>query len=155
MRLPGAFLLFLLIAGCNPPPYFAESKPIKNNAWKAEKTVHIEPEINDTTQAYRLFFSVRTTRSYPYRNLWLFVQTTFPSGHKTVDTVNCPLAYKSGKWIGRSSGEYIDHLIVYKDNYRFQEQGSYQYSIQHGMRDSVLHAVGDIGMRIEVAQSKP
>lgn len=144
-----SFLFVLLsFAACTEPPFYAESKPIENQAWEMDNQKVFEPVIQDTTGLYNVFFTLRNASTYPYQNIWLFVEREMPNGQVKVDTVDCPLAYKDGRWIGKSAGELRDNLILYRGNFRFEQAGKYRYSIQHGMRDSVLKDVTDVGLLI-------
>jgi gliding motility-associated lipoprotein GldH len=141
--------LVLAIMGCTKPAVYAESEPIPEQSWEANKKFVFEPKINDATALYNVFFTLRNTGSYPYRNIWLFVERENPSGKKTIDTIDCPLAYPDGRWIGKSAGDLRDNLILYQQNIRFEESGKYRYTIQHGMRDEMLKEVTDVGLRID------
>jgi len=43
---------------------------------------------------------------------------------------------------------------LYQQNVRFKVRGTYHYKIVHGMRDSVLNGINDIGMRVEKVAGK-
>lgn len=142
-------VLAAVLISCSEPPFYAESKPIEKEGWQAEKAYQYSPEITDTTALYNVFFTLRNTGEYPYSNLWLFVTRTSPNGITDTDTIECPLAYNSGKWIGKSAGGFYDNIILYQQNQRFKTSGTYTYNIQQGMRDSLLKDVSDIGLRID------
>ena len=143
------FCASILVVSCTEPPVYAESKVITDQTWSAQKKYVLEPVIKDTTALYNVFFTLRNTGSYPYRNIWLFVETEKPNGVVKVDTIDCPIAYPDGRWIGRSAGEFKDNLILYQQNKRFDQSGKYRYRIQHGMRDTMLKEVTDVGLRID------
>jgi len=44
--------------------------------------------------------------------------------------------------------------VLYQQNVKFKTSGIYRYKIVHGMRDTILHGINDIGMRVEKVGSK-
>jgi gliding motility-associated lipoprotein GldH len=44
--------------------------------------------------------------------------------------------------------------VLYQQNVRFKTKGTYHFKIVHGMRDSILIGINDIGMRVEKAGRK-
>jgi gliding motility-associated lipoprotein GldH len=65
------------------------------------------------------------------------------------DSIECYLADKRGKWLGTGIGSVLEMPVLYQQKVKFSKVGIYQYKIVHGMRDSVLIGINDIGMRVE------
>ena len=91
---------------------------------------------------------------YPYSNLWLFINTIDPYGVLNIDTLECVLAKKDGKWIGHGLGDIWDIQCNFK-NYRLKKKGDYVFEIEQAMRYGdlakieKLKGVMGIGLRIE------
>lgn len=154
----------LLVAGwvltaCNERPVFDQSVEIPDMSWKREERVKLEFQIDDTVSQHNFFLNVRNTERFPYRNLYVFITTVFPNGKKSVDTVGCMLADKSGRWLGDGNGFLFDNSsianrVMYKYNRRFPLTGEYTVYIEQAMRDSALKGVMNVGLRIEQANGK-
>jgi gliding motility-associated lipoprotein GldH len=77
-----------------------------------------------------------------------------PSGFISTDTLEFPLAYPDGRWIGTGAGDMVDTRFSFGRNFKFSEPGIHKVSFKHGMRYDDLSPVFDIGLRIEYADEK-
>lgn len=110
-----------------------------------------EVAIADTAQRYNLYVNVRHTDNFPYSNLWMKVNTTFPSGKEIENRVNLPLADKSGKWFGAGSGDVITIQVPIQEMAQMPESGNYRFELIQDMRMNPLTDVLDVGIRVERA----
>lgn len=143
-----ASLLMLLAMSCIRDTYYADNVRMEDEVWSMYDPGKFACVIDDTAGVYDINLSVRTTTAYPYRNLYLFVVTVFPSGTSVTDTVQGILTDEKGNWLGRGAGDIREVTIPYKSNVWFPENGEYHFQIIHGMRDTLLRGVRDMGMRI-------
>lgn len=143
-------LLMLLNMSCDRSTFFADNMRMEEEKWSMYDPGKFTCIIEDTVRIYDLTLSVRTSTGYPYRNLYLFVVTSFPSGSSLTDTIQGVLTDEKGKWLGRGAGDIREITIPFKSNVYFPEKGEYHFKVIHGMRDTVLQGVYDIGMRISV-----
>ncbi len=153
---PGSnlLLMFLLLGStlmmsCDRNKVFEKYTRIDNYVWNYKNIIRFEPEINDTTTRHNIYILVRNATQYPYANLWVFVSTTAPNGDKDIDTVQCILADKNGKWLGDGMGDLWDNKILWKKNVRFPQIGRYSFQFEQGMRVENLPGIMDLGLRIE------
>lgn len=65
------------------------------------------------------------------------------------DTIECTLADKSGKWLGKGSGRYRDNRILIRDDIRFPRKGEYTLRLNQAMREEVLEGISEAGVRLE------
>jgi gliding motility-associated lipoprotein GldH len=142
-------LLFSILLGCDARRVFEENKAIPNQSWSANQPVRLLADITDTVQPHNVFVNVRVTSSYAYSNLYLFLETRYPGGKMSVDTLECLLADEQGSWLGKGSGNVWDNQILLKKNVRFPRKGVYSFLITQGMRKDPLVDVADVGLRIE------
>ena len=80
--------------------------------------------------------NVRHSSSYPFSNLWLFVNTIEPGGAFKTDTLEITLAQKDKmyrQWIRR----YLGYSMPIQ-SYRFLKQGMYTFEIEQAMRHGDL-----------------
>jgi gliding motility-associated lipoprotein GldH len=104
---------------------------------------NFEYSITDQSADYRILVYVRHTERYPYQNMWLFIN----DGVRR-DTIEFYLADDRGQWLGNKHHGFIEMPVLIEDNYHYPDTGVYHMSIQHGMRDSLLRGVADVGLEI-------
>jgi gliding motility-associated lipoprotein GldH len=143
-------LIMLLCLSCNSGTYYTDSVRMEDEKWSMYDPANFSCLIDDTARIYDINLSVRTSTDYPYRNLYLFVVTSFPSGSSLTDTIQGIVADEKGEWLGKGAGDIREVTIPFKSNVYFPETGEYHFKVIHGMRDTVLKGVYDIGMRISL-----
>ena len=150
-----ALLAALTLTACDGTVYYDQSQSIDEHGWLPDEVSTFRIDVDDTTHAFDLMVEVRNTIDYPYSNLFLFVDTRFPDGSTSRDTIECPLADAAGHWYGRRTGRYVDSRYRLRaGSVRFAEPGMYLFGISNGMRDSAIAGIKDIGMRMEYSKSK-
>ena len=86
----------------------------KNTVWDLSHKPSFEYNNTDTTSRVNLKVNVRHSSSYPFSNLWLFVNTIEPWRNIEKDTLECILAQKDGKWLGSGLGDIWDIQCQFK-----------------------------------------
>lgn len=124
---------------------------VPDGEWKIYQAFTSKFEVSDTITPYNFYLNVRNGGSYPYSNLHIFVTTTFPNGKMAIDTVNCELADKSGRWKGKGLGDILDNRIMYRYQRVFPMKGDYKISLRHAMRDTIVPAILNLGISVEQA----
>lgn len=148
-------LVSLLSASCNDDRrVFEENVEITDARWAVTDRAVLTAEISDTVSQHNFLINVRNTEEYPYRNLYLFLKTTFPNGKTSRDTIGLYLADASGRWLGSgtgylSSGRYPVNQVMYNYNKRFPLAGTYTFEIEQAMRTDTLTGIRNVGLRIE------
>ncbi len=146
-------LITLITLSCDRGTYYADNVKMQGEEWSMYDPCKFTCQIDDTVRVFNFDLSIRTSTGYPYRNLYLFVVTTFPSGNTVTDTVQTMLANEKGDWLGRGAGDLRELTIPYKSNVYFPEKGEYHFTVIHGMRDTILNGVYDLGMRISLKEN--
>lgn len=152
-RLLAFLVLTLVLAGCKNVMY-QNSEAIPNKNWEATRNISFEVEVTDTVNGYDFYIDLRNESSYQYANIYMFVNSTFPNGKSARDTVECFLTDKTGRWLGTGLGDIIDNHILFKENVRFPNAGTYMFSFEHGMRQESLSGILDVGISLETHQAK-
>lgn len=149
------FLVFLGLCSCNTDIVYSHFRPIIDNqksavytGWHADSTIRFDYQIMDTTSAYTMIIYVRHTEHYPYQNMWLFVKDSM-----RCDTIEFYLADDRGQWLGNSHSGFIEMPVLFGTNMHIADTCSRYIDIQHGMRDTLLRGVSDIGVEI-IKESK-
>jgi gliding motility-associated lipoprotein GldH len=153
------FFLFLMVgicllsfSACDQNRVFDEFKPIPGEQWHKDSLKVFMVPISDTLQNNNISINIRNNISYTYSNLWLFTRIELSEGMVIRDTFEMVLADPSGKWLGEGFGGYKTQKATYRSKVYFPHVGEYKITIQHGMRDTILEGISDIGLRIEKAE---
>ena len=141
--------MLVLIYSCKPKSIYEKNIDIPDGVWNMDNILSFETEINDTINSYSIFINLRHTSLYPYSNIFLFINTTAPSGASIRDTFECRLANEKGHWYGDGLGDIWDVNIPFKKNVRFPMPGIYRFEIEQAMRKKNLPFILDCGLSIE------
>lgn len=128
---------------------YTDNISFPSEVWTLENVAEFNSEIIDTASISNIYFTIRTGTSYPFRNIWLFVNTTSPEGRSVSDTLQYFLADEKGSWYGTGFGDIHELSLPFKTGIYFPEKGIYSFRIRHGMRIENLKGVYDFGLRIE------
>jgi len=139
----------LLMASCRSNVVYTDSKVMPEKTWKLFNIPTFKMAVTDIINGNNVFFTIRTGASYPFRNIYLFVTTTSPNGKNLTDTLQYYLADEKGNWYGKGFGDIHELKLPFKTNVYFPMKGTYQFTIQHGMRIEDLKGVYDFGVSVE------
>ena len=151
--LSSAILLLgvLFFSSCDSKRVFEQNQAIPESGWAVSNIIKLKVDIKDPSTPTNFYINVRNADGYPWKNVCLFIKTTFPNGKMSDDTLDCTLADDKGKWLGRGIGDLYDSQIPFKRNVRFPLAGTYSFEIQQGMRMDNIPLIMDVGLRIEKA----
>ena len=138
-----------LFLACGTDHVYFKNYEFEDRTWEAADVKQFNFEVADTVSRNDFYIHLRNDGSYPYRNLFLFVELQFPNGKKAVDTLECPLASPSGEWYGKGLGDIVDHKIAYKQDVMFPLTGAYLLNVRQAMREDTLNGIYNIGFSIE------
>jgi len=143
-------LLFLLVlSSCDSKRFFEENKTIPKSVWNRYEKIRFDVMIADTSAAYDIYLNVRNDMTYPYANLYFFLETEPPAGRVYMDTVECTLADYSGKWMGKGFGSIKFNRFLFEKGVKFRKAGKYTFLCEQAMRVIDLQGIKDVGLRIE------
>lgn len=151
------FVLIVAVYGaisCSRQPVYNEFKQVDPDGWSADSSSVFQVNMEDTSGTYNLTLHIRHTSSYPYQNLWLFVEQLSPDSQLVRDTISCILADHAGKWLGTGTGSVYLFSAPLKKQYSFGQQGIYRYTVVHGMRDEILSGIQAVGLKLENQHGK-
>ena len=143
-------ILILTLSSCFETPFYSDSSVVDKSGWHSSDTLVYNFNIQDSSARFNTQIDLSHTVSYPYSNLYLFIDIKFPNEKHRVDTIECVLADKRGKWYGKGLGDMVNHRIDYLDKIAFPLNGEYEVQITHGMRRDPLEEITDLGLRLEI-----
>jgi len=142
-------LMIVLLPSCGSRDVFNQYVTFPDNNWHFDSVSRFDVNVKDTSLNYNVFVNIRHTEAYPYLNLWLFLEKTHTNGQKERDTIGVEVADIYGKWMGSGSTSLIQLAVPLHQNIKFTEPGEYSFVLRHGMRDTLLTGIKNIGIRIE------
>lgn len=154
------FGCILCIAACQQDNYaYSEYKAINGN-WNKNDTIRFRFSAQDTSKTYNVYIALRNNLEYEFKNIYLISSINFPNGKVVVDTLEYPMAYNDGRFMGTGSS-IIENKLWLKEKVRFLEEGEYVFKIRQAMRKTEevealeqLKGVVDLGIQIEEIQNK-
>lgn len=145
-------LIVVLLPSCGSKDVYNQYETFADGQWHSDNVCRFAADVSDTSLNYNVFVNLRHAEDYPYQNIWLFVESTGADSLPKRDTLEVVLADIYGKWQGAGSASLYQLSVPLSIGRRFSQPGSYQYELRHGMRDTVLSGIKNIGIRIEKAQ---
>ena len=145
-------LLSVAFTSCDSKRIYEENYTITDQVWNNKNIMVYGVEITDTINPCNVYINVRNASDYPFCNLFMFLETRYPNGSFSKDTLECVLADATGKWLGSGSGDIWDNQILFKKNVVFKQKGKYFFNLEQAMRLQNLPQILDVGLRIEKAQ---
>lgn len=133
-----------LLTSCRHDIVYSDFVAIPSGEWDENQLPEFAFNIADREAAYDILLYVRHTERYPYQNMWLFVR----GNRQYMDTVEFYLADDRGRWLGDKHHGFIEMPVLLEENYHFPDTGRYYFAVQHGMRDSLLRGVTDVGIEM-------
>ena len=153
-------LLFLLVlTACTEGVWYSSYQPIDNGGWRKDEVKEFSFSPVDSIQNYHMYIHIRNDDTFPYSNLFLITEMTFPGGEQMKDTLEYIMAEPSGRWLGEGVGSIKENKLWYRENIVFPVKGVYTLRITHAMRQNgevdgidKLLGITDVGIEIEQAQ---
>lgn len=143
-----AFTALLVLTACKDNAMYNKSFAFKNNEWKQSVKPSFVFEVKDTSTAYNFIIAIRTTTSYKYSNLWMYLNTKAPDGEKGREPYQMIIANPDGTWYGKKSGSIVENRINFNRR-KFPKKGKYTFTIEQGVTEKVLDEILDITFIVE------
>ncbi|HEA28618.1 MAG TPA: gliding motility lipoprotein GldH [Leeuwenhoekiella sp.] len=148
-------MVALSVSSCDNNAVFHTNKDLPN-FWHKDSAMVFKVNELDTVRPYNLYITLRNDNTYKYSNLFLITHMQFPNGRTIADTLEYNMANPDGSWLGTGFGDLKENKLWYRENVRFNEQGTYTFSVRQAMRRNgdvqsitALEGIHDVGLRIE------
>ncbi|PTM10162.1 MAG: gliding motility lipoprotein GldH [Bacteroidetes bacterium] len=150
------FVVFVfMIVSCDSNRVYDQYKSVSSE-WQKDDIVKFDFTPSDTLKSYNLFINLRNNNDYKFNNLFLIAEIDYPNGKSVVDTLEYKMAKPNGELLGTGFTDVKENKLWYKENFKFNESGTYKIKLQQAMRENgnvsgvnALQGVIDIGFRIE------
>lgn len=142
----------LLLSGCDKTDVFERTVAIPEHQWKADFKPSFSFDIEDTSQLYKAYITVRHSDAYKYQNLYVKVSHQKPGSDSTLSgMLNIQLADNSRGWFGSGMDDIWTYRFPLNTAPARLSKGVHTFTIQQVMRDNPLQHVMNIGVRVEKA----
>ncbi|MBQ6723009.1 MAG: gliding motility lipoprotein GldH [Paludibacteraceae bacterium] len=140
-------VLAVFLTSCRNNIVYSHFCSIPSENWHMDSVAQFDYNIEDAGIDYQMLLYVRHTERYPYQNMWLFVDNGIYQ-----DTIEFYLADDRGQWLGDKKHGLMEMPVLLEEQIHYPDTGMYRLTVQHGMRDSLLRGVADVGL--EIVKSK-
>lgn len=142
-------ILFLALFACNSKSIYTKSITFENQSWSQDQNLGFDFNIADSEQQYNLFFDIDHSTDYPYENLYLRINTTFPDASTASDTLSIEMTGQQGQWMGKCSSEKCKLRVFLQQKVRFKDSGAHVISFEQFTRDDDLMGIDQVSFSIE------
>lgn len=151
--------LFLLsctlwFCACDSQRVYEQNYDFAQKEWILDTLPTFRFEISEPDEQYNIYWNVRNTLNYPYRNLYLTYYLEDTLGRTISTDLHNMLLFdsKTGKPYGSGMGDIFSHQIMALPNYQFDSAGIYQIRLEQYMRTESLKDILSVGVRVEKAE---
>jgi len=148
-------LLFVVLVtflfSCDDASFYTKSYSFNNNTWERSVKPKFIVEIKDTKHLYDFIVTLRTSTSYKYNNLWIFLNTTPPNGLSVREPFEVKTCYPDGSWIGKKTGSIVEHTLIFKRR-KVPSRGKYKFVLEQGITEKLIDEVVDISFEVKLVK---
>jgi len=148
-------LLFVVLVtflfSCDDASFYTKSYSFNNNTWERSVKPKFIVEIKDTKHLYDFIVTLRTSTSYKYNNLWIFLNTTPPNGLSVREPFEIKTCYPDGSWIGKKTGSIVEHTLIFKRR-KVPSRGKYKFILEQGITQKLIDEVLDISFEVKLVK---
>jgi gliding motility-associated lipoprotein GldH len=152
MRVFVIFLVSVLLqVSCTDSDIVTEAKTDMNeNYWPQKNNVSFPFEVEDVSQSYSVFYTMRYNQDYPYYNIWVNRLLFDANGNMLSKKLQGMELFNSstGEPYGGGFGNYFDYKILSDSNYHFPSKGKYTLTVEQYMRQDTLKGIASVGIEI-------
>ncbi len=151
--LVAAVVLLMLSTSCDENRVYEKNVDFPNQRWAVDSIPSFEFEISDAGKPYNIYWNVRNTVAYPYRNLYVTYYIEDTAGRRLTADLHNMLLFepKTGKPYGSGLGDIFSHQFMALPNFKFDREGVYRIRLEQYMRTDTLPEVVSVGTRVEDA----
>jgi gliding motility-associated lipoprotein GldH len=140
--------LLAIISACGEKPFFEKYYSFEGNEWNQRVKPSFVLEVKDISEPYNFVLTLRTTTSYKYNNLWIYLNTKTPDGKTAREPFQVYITNPDGTWIGKKTGTIVENELIFKKR-KLPMKGKYVFTLEQGITESKIDEVLDIGLRME------
>lgn len=148
-------LLFIsvLLISCNSDRTYVDHQDLSPNLeWKSDLVLTFDVPVEDNSIAYDQSIAFRYATGFPYSHLLVRVTETSPSGATTENEYEIKVREQNGDYLGEPGLDIWDLEQVVEPGKKFEETGTYTYTVQHIMQNDPVQLAMELGMVLDKAK---
>jgi gliding motility-associated lipoprotein GldH len=151
------FVLSLLVGGlfsCDSSRVYDTMHDLDSNAWNEKQELVYPVEISDPSASYKLYYTIRYNKDYPYYNLYINRVMLDSAGKFMSKKLQGMDLFKASTGVpyGNGIGSEKDYLIISEDKFKFPYAGKYTFKLKQYMRQPTISGISAVGIRVEKVQ---
>ena len=144
-------LPLILFFSCGDNSIVNQSYEFDNETWKKTNKPNFTVEIKDSTKLYDFVFVIRTTTSYAYSNMWLYLSSIAPKGKPSKEALQVRIADETGRWLGNKTGSSVEHYIKFSKR-KLPLIGKYTFELNLATVENQLDNVLDVSFTVRESE---
>lgn len=136
---------------CTTVDLYEKTISLPGHEWKGDYKPEFEFTIKDTISLYQVFFVMRHTEKYNYRNIWINLYSQQPGDTLRKAPFELELATNEKGWLASGTDDIYEHRKQLTQPIRLKA-GPYKLILENIMREDPLQHVLNVGIRIEKVQ---
>lgn len=141
-------ILIILFFSCNQNDVYFKYQQVPKSGWHKDSLLSFDFKTSNENDLYNVYLHLRHDEKYLYQNMWLLLSLKNRENFLQNDTLEIKLSDPFGNRIG--VGKSIKEITtLHEQNIAFSDSGFYHLDVKHGMSDSLLQGIKEIGIRIE------
>ncbi len=147
-------LTLVLFSACDEHRVYEENVDFADKKWVVDSVPSFDFEIEDASLPYNIYWNVRNTVAYPYRNLYLTYYVEDTAGQRVTADLHNMLLFepKTGEPYGSGIGDIFSHQFMALPDFKFDRAGMYRVRLEQYMRTDTLPEIISVGVRVEDAR---
>jgi gliding motility-associated lipoprotein GldH len=143
-------LCFTLLLSCNRGEIFFRFHHISHSQWQMDDAVVFTMDSLDFRQdrKYQVLIELTANATYPYRDLWLFVEHNLTDSVFRRDSLQFFLVSEYGRRLGSGVGGLRQLSIPLLTGIALDTAQVYELRIGHGMRSNPLRGIEKMGVKV-------
>ena len=147
-------LLFLLVpctlclVTCTTVDLYEKTVSLPDHEWKGDYKPEFDFIIKDTVSLYQVFFVMRHTEKYNYKNIWINLYSQQPGDTLRKAPFELTLATNEKGWLATGMDDIYEHRLRLTRSVKLKA-GTYKLIVENIMREDPLLHVLNVGIRIE------
>jgi len=132
---------------CTTIDLYEKTVSLPGHEWKSDYKPEFEFSISDTVSLYKVFFVIRHSEEYNFKNIWINLYSQQPSDTLRKAQYELQLATNEG-WLASGMDDIYEHRLPLTNPVKLRA-GKYKLITENIMREDPLEHVLNVGIRIE------
>ncbi len=142
--------VLLCVVSCSHGETYYKFASIPSNEWNKNHEIcfSLDSSSINPSHSYAISLEITHSISYPYKNLFIYVDHSLQDSIRVRDTLECFVVDDFGKWYGSGNGATRQLSVLYKFNQKIDTALHNEICIRHAMQNLNLKGIEKIGLKV-------